>query len=74
MKVFEGLADALVREGTEVVFGLLGGGTEGVLWELQRRGVRFIPTRHEAGAVGMAEGYARATGKIGLASVRFMAE
>ena len=69
VKVYEALADGLVAEGVEVVFGLLGGGNAGLLWELQQRGVRFIPTRHEQGAVGMADGYSRATGQIGVASL-----
>ena len=69
MKVFEAVAEALVAEGVEVVFGLLGGGNDGLIWELQQRGVRFVPSRHEQGAVGMADGYAQATGKIGLASI-----
>lgn len=69
MNVYEALADALVEEGVEIVFGLLGGGNAGLLWELQQRGVRFVPTRHEQGAVGMADGYSRATGKLGLASI-----
>ena len=69
MRVYEALAEALVTEGVEVVFGLLGGGNAGLLWELQQRGVRFIPTRHEQGAVGMADGYSRATGRLGVASI-----
>jgi len=32
-------------------------------------GVRYIPVRHEQGAVGMADGYSRATGRPGVATI-----
>ena len=67
---FEAIAQALADEGVEVAFGVLGASTDRLVHELvNRHGVRFIATRHEQGAVGMADGYSRATGRIGVATV-----
>lgn len=67
---YEALADALVAEGVEVVFTVIGSDFFHVLEELQeRRGVKVIRTRHEQGAVGMAAGYARASRGPGVALV-----
>ncbi len=66
----EALAEALVAEGTEVVFGLIAGGVERLASVLHaKHKVRFIKVRHEEVAIGMADGYSRATGKIGVALV-----
>lgn len=69
MRGFEAMADALVAEGTEVIFGVLGGENDNLVHALVERGVRYIPVRHEQGAVGMADGYSRATGRPGVATV-----
>ena len=69
MKGYEALAQALVAEGVEVIFGILGGDNDNLVHHLDKLGVRFIQVRHEGGAVGMADGYSRATGKPGVASV-----
>lgn len=67
---YEALASAVAAEGVEVVFGITGGSNDRMVGELvARQGVRFIQTRHEQGAVGMADGYSRATGKVGVATV-----
>ena len=67
MKVYEALASAVALEGTEVVFTLMDSFTEDLMVELtEKRGIRAITTRHEQGAVLMADGYARATGKPGV--------
>jgi acetolactate synthase-1/2/3 large subunit len=66
----EALADAVAAEGTEVVFGVLGDGN--LHWVprlVERHGVRYVAVRHEAGAVAMADGYARATGRPGVCTV-----
>lgn len=62
--------DALEREGVEVVFGYPGGAIIDV-FDLINQSDRFefILTRHEQGAVHMAQGYARATGKTGVCLV-----
>ncbi len=62
--------DALEREGVEVVFGYPGGAIIDVFDLInQSDKFQFILTRHEQGAIHMAEGYARATGKIGVVLV-----
>lgn len=62
--------DALEREGVEVVFGYPGGAIIDVFDLInQSDKFQFILTRHEQGAVHMAEGYARATGKVGVCLV-----
>ena len=67
MKVYEALASAVALEGTEVVFTLMDAFTLDLTVEIsERRGIRTITTRHEQGAVLMADGYARATGKPGV--------
>src|SRR5262249_40927475 len=70
MKVREALAEAFVAEGTSAVFGLMGDGN--MFWMATiggLPGVRLVHARHEAAAIAMAEGYARATGRVGIASV-----
>jgi acetolactate synthase-1/2/3 large subunit len=70
MKIREGVADALVAEGVEVVFALMGDGNQDLICDLgERCGVRIVHGRHEQGVVGMADGYARSTGKPGVATV-----
>ena len=62
--------DALEREGVEVVFGYPGGAIIDVFDLINRSGkFEFILTRHEQGAIHMAQGYARATGKVGVCVV-----
>jgi acetolactate synthase-1/2/3 large subunit len=57
----------LRAEGVELVFGYPGGAIMPLYDALEGSGVRHILTRHEQGAVFAAEGYARATGKVGVA-------
>jgi len=54
-------------EGVDLVFGYPGGAIMPLYDALDGSGVRHILTRHEQGAVFAAEGYARATGKVGVA-------
>jgi thiamine pyrophosphate-dependent acetolactate synthase large subunit-like protein len=63
------MAEALVAEGTDVVFGLMGGDNDNLIHRLVELGVRYVPVRHEQGAVGMADGYSRATRRPGVATV-----
>ena len=66
----EALVKSLVREGVEVVFGIPGIHLSGIITALRDEpGIRMITTRHEAGATHMADGYARASGKPGVALV-----
>ncbi len=70
MKSYEALAAAIAAEGVDTVFGLIGGGVLDLCRELaDRHGIRFVAARHEEVAVGMADGYARATGRIGVAII-----
>ena len=57
----------LRAEGVDLVFGYPGGAIMPLYDALHGSGVRHILTRHEQGAVFAAEGYARATGKTGVA-------
>src|SRR5215211_5296075 len=71
MKVDGGelVARTLKAFGVEVAFGLHGGHLDSLLVGLRRNGIRLIDTRHEAVAVDAADGYARATGRLGVAFV-----
>lgn len=61
------LVEALKREGVEVTFGIPGGAIMPVYDELRDSGIRHILARHEQSAAHMADGYARASGKVGVA-------
>jgi len=60
------VADYLERLGVEVVFGLCGHTVIGMLDALGKSRIRFVSTRHEQIAAHAADGYARATGKVGV--------
>jgi acetolactate synthase I/II/III large subunit len=69
VRVYEAVADALVREGTRTIFGLMGDANMELLGELTDRDVTFIKVRHEQGAAAMADGYARAGDHVGVCTV-----
>jgi len=54
-------------EGVDLAFGYPGGAIMPLYDALQDSGIRHVLTRHEQGAVFAAEGYARSTGKVGVA-------
>ena len=58
--------EALVREGVEVVFGYPGGAIMPTYDAMPAYPVRHVLVRHEQGAAHMADGYARASGKVGV--------
>jgi acetolactate synthase I/II/III large subunit len=60
------LTDYLERLGVEVIFGLCGHTVIGFLDALGKSKIRFISTRHEQVAAHAADGYARASGKVGV--------
>lgn len=66
MKGSEILLESLKREGVEVIFGYPGGQVLPIFDSLYDSDIRFILTRHEQGAAHAADGYARATGKVGV--------
>ena len=59
--------EALAREGVDVIFGYPGGAIMPAYDAMIRYPIRHVLTRHEQGASHMADGYARATGKVGVA-------
>lgn len=63
------VAQALQALGVRHVFGVMGIGNVGVVAEHVGLGGRYVAARHEAGAVNMADGVHRATGRIGVATV-----
>ncbi len=63
------LADILIESGVDTVFALAGAGHTHFLLPAEDRGMRIVGTRHESGAVGAADGYARATGGVGVAAI-----
>ena len=69
MRVSEAIGRVFVEGGVESFFGLAGSGNFAVLNALHEAGATFYSSRHETGAVMMADGYARASGKPGVASV-----
>lgn len=69
MRVSDAIGQVLVDGGVEAFFGLAGSGNFAVLNALSAAGATFYSSRHECGAVMMADGYARASGKVGVASV-----
>ncbi|MCB1321374.1 MAG: biosynthetic-type acetolactate synthase large subunit [Leptospiraceae bacterium] len=63
------MVDLLQSHGVDLVFGYPGGAILPFYDELYKSGIRHILVRHEQGAVHMAEGYARVTGKPGVVIV-----
>ena len=69
IKVLEALASAIAAEGIDRIFGVIGDANQEIIVELcEKHGLKFVHTHHETAAVGMADGYARLSGKIGLAA------
>lgn len=67
---YEVVAQRMVALGVDTVFAVMGDGNLLLLAELsEKHGVRIVHARHEAGAVGMADGYHRMTGRLGVATV-----
>ncbi len=60
------LWEALVREGVEVCFGYPGGAIMPAYDAMIQYPIHHVLVRHEQGASHMADGYARATGKVGV--------
>lgn len=65
----EALIKCLEKQGVEYIFGLPGGSAIPMFDALYESKIKTILTRHEQGATHMADGYARATGKVGVALV-----
>ena len=67
MRAVDAIMECLKAEGVEVVFGLPGGANLPTYDAFVDAGIRHILVRHEAGGGHAAEGYAKATGKVGVA-------
>ncbi|MHC1741909.1 MAG: biosynthetic-type acetolactate synthase large subunit [Syntrophobacteraceae bacterium] len=61
--------ECLKKEGVDVIFGFPGGVVLDIYHEMPNSGIRHILVRHEQGAAHMADGYARATGRVGVCLV-----
>src|SRR5207244_2477711 len=67
--VAEAVGAVLAGLGVRDVFGLVGSGNFVVTNSLVAAGAAFIASRHEGGAVAMADAYARVSGRLGVCSV-----
>ncbi|MBI4898602.1 MAG: biosynthetic-type acetolactate synthase large subunit [Actinobacteria bacterium] len=67
MRAVEAIMECLRAEDVEVIFGLPGGANLPTYDAIYDSGIRHILVRHEAGGGHAAEGYAKATGKVGVA-------
>src|SRR3954451_9008261 len=66
MRAVDALMEALKAEGVDVVFGYPGGANLPTYDAFYDAGIRHVLVRHEAGGGHAAEGYAKATGKVGV--------
>jgi len=62
----EAFVESLVAQGVTDVFGIVGSAYMDALDIFPGAGIRFIPTAHEQGAVHMADGYSRVSGRHGV--------
>src|SRR5215210_5191546 len=69
MLVAEAVGRALAAEHVAACFGVLGSGNLVVTNALRDSGVPFVAARHEGGAICMADGYARVSGRLAACSV-----
>ena len=65
MKGADILVEALVREGVDVIFGYPGGASMEIHQALTRSRIRNVLCRHEQGEIFAAEGFAKASGRVG---------
>ena len=63
------LLESLRREDVDVVFGFPGGAVIDIYDQLPHYPLRHVLARHEQGAIHAADGYARATGRVGVCLV-----
>jgi acetolactate synthase I/II/III large subunit len=61
--------ECLKAEGVDTIFGFPGGAVIDLYDEMGKHNIRHILVRHEQGAIHMADGYARATGRVGVCLV-----
>ncbi len=63
------LMEVLKEEGVDTIFGFPGGVVIDIYDELAKTDIRHILVRHEQGAIHAADGYARASGRVGVCLV-----
>ena len=69
MKGTQILLEVLKNEQVDIIFGYPGGAVLDIYDQIYRSNMKHILVRHEQGAVHAADGYARATGKVGVCLV-----
>ena len=62
----EALVETLAANGVKHVFGIVGSAFMDALDIFSAAGIQFVPVAHEQGAIHMADGYARASGRHGV--------
>src|SRR5437764_9740069 len=67
MRAVEAIMECLKAEGVDTVFGIPGGANLPTYDALYDAGIRHVQCRHEQGAGHAAEGYAKASGRVGVA-------
>ena len=67
MRAVDAVMECLKAEGVDVVFGLPGGANLPTYDAFVDAGIRHVLVRHEAGGGHAAQGYAKATGRVGVA-------
>ena len=69
MKVAEAVGHTLATLGVDRVFGVVGSGNFHVTNALTANGATFVATRHEHGAVTMADAFTRLSGRVSAVSL-----
>lgn len=69
VSINERIAEELKLQGVRAVFTLMSEDTARLIVEVDRVGIPLYSTRHDSTAIGMADGYARASGDVGVAIV-----
>ena len=69
MRGVEAIAEEIARQGVREVFTYMSRDIIKLMAELSARGITIYQSRHEHGAIGMADGYARVTGRVAVVLV-----
>jgi acetolactate synthase-1/2/3 large subunit len=67
MRIADQIINTIITAGTDTIFSLSGNQIMPIYDAALDQDIRIIHTRHEAGAVFMADGYARSSGRTGIA-------
>lgn len=69
LRVQEAVCAELKRQGVTDVFGLMGEDVAGLIAAIPESGLTYYSSRHEHGAIGMADGYSRVSDGVGVAII-----